>query len=237
MWSAAPKPKQRNNCCVFLERHIRDIPVLGGFFSEGEDWDKSSSCSRVGLGCMAQDVGFMMRGAGRSASPSALLVGFPSPYLVKDSKCACDPLFRSLPCAELRMCCFGGTWAVGMWKMRRVIMTLREVVVVLALILRRGELLVNFSSLFYSTQPFAGFCSLWRPSWGVTSPWSLWWICFLISAVPQGNLPCALLSNHLPEPPIRVPVHITSQPAWIILYQTVSFSNHFIHFSSPVWGG
>lgn len=28
--------------------------------SEGEDWEKSSSCFRVGLGRMGQDVGFTM---------------------------------------------------------------------------------------------------------------------------------------------------------------------------------
>lgn len=40
-----------------------------GSLSEGEDWEKTSSCFRVGLGCMDQDVVFMMQGGGCSGSP------------------------------------------------------------------------------------------------------------------------------------------------------------------------
>lgn len=43
-----------------------------GSLREGEGWEKTSSCSRVGLGCVGQDVAFVVQGAGCSASPSAL---------------------------------------------------------------------------------------------------------------------------------------------------------------------
>lgn len=174
-----PQSPSNEITAVFFSKEISEISLCWeGSSVKVRTGKKSSSCSRVGLGCMAQDVGFVMRGAGRSASPSALLVGFPSPYLVKDSKCAFDPLFRSLPCAELRMCCFGGTWAVGMWKMRRVIMTLREVVVVLALILRRcaGEFLL---SVLFNT----AFC----------------WFLFSPETIVRGYQPMVLVVNLFPN--------------------------------------